>query len=141
MELKIATHSRGQNKQKPQYLSKGWTNTWFTPEELCEWISKGKAWAGTHFANGHRTQDNASGSNCVVFDFDGELQLADFWATDTAKQWCCLTYTSFSSTPEVNRFRAVFPLNGIPLGSANEHKAVYRHIAGKLSAELGIEFK
>jgi hypothetical protein len=76
-----------------------------------------------------------------VFDFDGELQLKDFWATSTAMQWCCLTYTSASSTPEVNRFRAVFPLGGIPLSTAGEHKAIYRFIANKLSTELKIEFK
>jgi hypothetical protein len=141
MKLKVSTHSRGQNKQKPQYLSKGWSNTWLSPEELSAWIKQGKAWSGTHFAGGHRTQDNASGSNCIVFDFDGELQLDAFWSTSTAQDWCCLTYTSFSSTADVNRFRAVFPLNGIPLGSANEHKAVYKFIASKLSAELGITFK
>jgi len=140
-KLKVATHSSGLNKQKPQYLSRGWDNRWLTATELCDWISRGKAWAGTHFADGHRTQDNASGSNCIVFDFDGELQLVDFWATTTAQQWCCLTYTSFSSTAEVNRFRAVFPLAGIPLTSAHEHKAVYRFIADKLSNELGITFK
>ena len=140
MKIKLTTHDRGRNKQKPQYLSKGWVNSWKTPEELAAWVKEGRAWCGTHFKGGHRTQDNASGSNAIVFDFDGELQLADFWATTTAQEWCCLTYTSFSSTPEVNRFRAVFPLGGIPLTTAAEHKAVYRHIAGLLADELGIEF-
>lgn len=129
------------NKTKPQLLAKGWQNQWITPDELAKWIAEGKAWAGTHFVSGHRCQDNTSGSNCIVFDFDGELQLYAFWATATAKQWCALTYTSFSSTPEVNRFRAVFPLAGIPLSTPAEHKAVYRFIAQKLADELGVAFK
>ena len=141
MKLKLSLHSRGMNKTKPQYLSKGWSNQWIEPQALAQWISDGKAWAGTHFVSGHRCQDNASGSNCIVFDFDGELQLDAFWATETAQQWCCLTYTSFSSTPQVNRFRAVFPLEGIPLSTAAEHKAVYNFIAAKLADELGISFK
>lgn len=141
MKIKLSTHSRAHNKSNAKYLAKGWVNTWMTPADLIKWVTDGKAWSGTHFTSGHRSQDNASGSNCIVFDFDGELQLKDFWATATAMKWCCLTYTSASSTPEVNRFRAVFPLGGIPLTTASEHKAVYRFIAGKLADELKIEFK
>ncbi len=140
MKLKVATHERGNNKTNPQYLSKGWQNRWLTSAELASWVLEGKAWSGTHFSEGKRAEANADGSNCIVFDFDGELQLDDFWTTTTAQEWCCLTYTSFSSTPEINRFRAVFPLDGIPLSTSWEHRAVYNFIQLKLSKELGIEF-
>ena len=140
-KLKVATHSRGHNKTNVAYLSSGWQNQWLTPKELFDWVRAGKAWSGTHFVDGKRCEANASGSNAIVFDFDGELQLDDFWTTQTAMQWCAFTYTSFSSTPEVNRFRAVFPIEGVPLQSSWEHKAVYQFIALKLMGELGIEFK
>ncbi len=141
MKLKVTLNRKGHNKANVRLLSTGWDNQFIHPRELAAWIGQGFAWAGTHFASGKRAEANARGSNVIVFDFDGELQLADFWATDTAKQWCCLTYTSASSTPDVNRFRALFPLAGTPLTTSWEHKAMYHHIAFKLATELGIEFK
>ena len=141
MKLKVTLNRKGHNKANVRYLSNGWDNQFLHPQELAAWIGQGFAWAGTHFKQGKRSEANASGSNAIVFDFDGELQLDDFWTTQTAQQWCCLTYTSASSTPEVNRFRAVFPLGGIPLTTSWEHKAVYHFISLKLAAELGIEFK
>lgn len=141
MKLKVSTNARSNNKENPQYLRNGWTNRWLTPTELGEWVKQGKAWAGTHFSGGKRAEANASGSNAIVFDFDGELQLDAFWSSPTAQAWCSLTYTSASSTADVNRFRAVFPLGGVPLSTVAEHKSVYKFIAQKLAAELGIEIK
>ncbi len=138
MKIKVSTNARSNNKENPQYLHSGWINRWLTPAELADWIKQGKAWAGTHFTDGKRSEANAQGSNAIVFDFDGEVQLDAFWNSPTAQAWCALTYTSFSSTAEVNRFRAVFPLGGIPLTSPAEHKSIYKFIAGKLASELGI---
>ena len=140
-KIKLSLNSRAHNKSDARYLAKGWQNTWLTPGELASWVKSGKAWCGTHLAENRRSQANARGSNAIVMDMDGELSLADFWSTETAQQWCCLTYTSSSSTPEVNRFRAVFLLDALPLNSAWEHKTVYAFIADKLKAELGITFK
>ena len=138
MKLKVSINSRSNNKENPQYLQKGWQNKWLTPTELAKWVQAGKAWAGTHFDEGKRSEANADGSNAIVFDFDGELQLEHFWTSPTAISCCALTYTSASSTDKVNRFRAVFPLGGLPLSTAGEHKAVYKYLANKLSTELGI---
>ena len=137
MKLKVSTNSRSNNKENPQFLHKGWINKWLTPTELGQWVQAGKAWAGTWFSDGKRSEANADGSNAIVFDFDGELQLDHFWTSPTAQSCCALTYTSASSTEAVNRFRAVFPLDGVPLTSAAEHKAVYKYLAQKLSTELG----
>ena len=93
MKLKVSLNRRGKNKTNTQYLSSGWQNDWITPAALNDWILEGKAWAGTHFVDGKRSEATADGSNCIVFDFDGELPLDDFWNTQTAQQWCCLTYT------------------------------------------------
>ena len=141
MKLKVSLNRKGHNKANPKNLATGWDNEFLHPQELAAWVGQGFAWAGTHFKQGKRAEANASGSNAIVFDFDGELQLDDFWTTETAQQWCCLTYTSASSTTEINRFRAVFALDGVPLTTAWEHKAVYMFIQLKLATELGIEFK
>jgi hypothetical protein len=140
-KIKCALNNRGKNKQKPQILATGWRNGWLTPQELAEWVGKGYAWCGTHLADGKRAAANARGSNAIVFDFDGEIQLDTWWACPLVQQWCCVTYTSASSTPEVNRFRAVLMLDGIPLGSAWEHKAVYKYLADQLQAALKLTFK
>lgn len=140
-KIKAAINARSHNKENPQYLHSGWINKWLTPEELANWVKQGKAWAGTHFSGGKRSEANADGSNAIVFDFDGELQLDAFWQSPTAQAWCALTYTSASSTAEVNRFRAVFPLEGVPLATSIEHKSVYKFIANKLAAELKIQIK
>ena len=141
MRLKVSLNKNGFNKTNTTRLTFGWKNEWLTPFDLAAWVTQGRAWSGTHFTGNKRCQANASGSNAIVFDFDGELQLERFWATKIAQKWCCLTYTSSSSTPEVNRFRAVFPLEGIPLSSAWEHKCIYSWLELELSRELQQEFK
>ena len=72
----------------------------------------------------YRKADNASGSNMIVIDFDGDTRIRAFWATDTAQQWCAATYTSASHTKEEHRFRAIFPLEK-ELSSAAEHRGAY----------------
>lgn len=140
-KIKVSKNSRGRNKANVRYLTYNWVNGWATPEELANWVSQGYAWCGTHFSSGKRCEANASGSNAIVFDFDGEITVAEFWTTKTAQDWCCLTYTSASSTPECERFRAVFPLEGIPLTTSWEHRCVYQWIELQLTRALGIPFK
>lgn len=140
-KIKCAVNSNGKNKQHPQRLAKGWKNVWMTADELSKWIMQGYSWCATHFVRGHRCAANARGSNVIVFDFDGEVQLADFWATDVAKEWCSFTYTSASSTDQVNRFRAVFQLGGPAINTAWDHKCIYKFIADRVAKELAIEIK
>lgn len=141
MKIRVSTNSKGCNKANVTKLTFGWQNKWLEPFELAAWVKNGFCWSGTHFSGGKRCQANADGTNAIVFDFDGELSLDDFWTTKIAQQWCAFTYTSHSSTPEVHRFRAIFPFEGPPTESAWQHKCLYTWLELLLSAELGREFK
>ena len=99
------------------------------------WVTNGYGWCATHFVERHRKADKARGSNIIVIDFDGDCTLNSFWDTDTAKNWCAATYTSFSHTEELNRFRAIFPLQK-ELTSTAEHRGAYWLIVNRLLAEL-----
>ncbi|EHA63798.1 hypothetical protein [Synechococcus sp. WH 8016] len=139
MKIKCSLHSRCIDKQDPQKVAKGWLSDWKTPEEIAAHIQRGYGWTATHFRDGHRKQANAQGSNCVVFDFDGDCSLEKFWTTKVAQDWCVMTYTSASHTPEVHRFRALFPIEGMPMTTVWEHRCTYDWIALKLAAQLGID--
>ena len=141
IKLRVSTHSKGRNKQEARKLTFGWHNRWLDVRDLAAWVSNGYAWAGTHFKEKKRCAANANGSNCLTFDFDGELSLERFWTTKIAKEWCALTYTSASHTEDVNRFRAVFPLEGLPIQSAWVHKSLYQWLELELSRELQQEFQ
>ena len=141
MKIRLSVNAKGKNKQDPARLTYGWKQKWMEPWELAAWVKQGYAWAATFFIEGKRSAKTASGSNAIVFDFDGELSLERFWETKIAQDWCCLTYTSASHTEEVNRFRAVFLLEGLPLDSSWQHKCIYQWIELELSKELKQEFK
>ena len=126
------------NKQNPQLVAKGWKNVFVDLDWLLKWVASGYGWSATHFIDRHRKAENADGSNMIVLDFDGDASLANFWATDTAKNWCAATYTSASHTPAMNRFRAIFPLER-ELHSTAEHKGAYWLIVHRLLADLGLE--
>jgi len=141
IKLRVSTHAKGRNKQDPSRLTYGWQNRWMDCRDLGAWVLQGYAWAGCHFKERKRSARNAQGSNCLTFDFDGELRLADFWATQIAKDWCALTYTSASHTDDVNRFRAVFPLEGVPIQDPWVHQCLYQWLELQLSSELGQDFQ
>tara|TARA_X000001382_G_scaffold39448_1_gene26403 strand:- start:1033 stop:3258 length:2226 start_codon:yes stop_codon:yes gene_type:complete len=136
--LKIAVNKNCQNKQNPQLVAKGWKNIFVDIEWLLKWVHAGYGWCATHFYERHRCGDNASGSNLIVIDFDGDTTLDAFWDTTTAQQWCVATYTSASHTPEEHRFRALFLL-ALDLDSAAQHKGAYWLIVNRLLAELSLE--
>ena len=138
MKIRIAVHKNCKNKTNPQKVAKGWSNIVEDLNWLEGWVRAGYGWCSTHFHQRHRKSENASGSNMIVVDIDGDTTLDAFWATDTAKAWCAATYTSASHSPEEHRFRALFPL-AIPLTSINQHKGAYWLIADRLVAELGIK--
>ena len=134
-KLKIAVNKNCLNKTNPQLVAKGWLNIFEGIEWLEGWVKAGYGWCSTHFADRHRKGENATGSNMIVVDFDGDTTLARFWQTDTARDWCLATYTSSSHTQQENRFRAIFPLE-IELSTPQQHKGAYWLVVNRLIAEL-----
>ena len=138
MKLKIAVNKGCFNKTNPQQVSTGWLNILEPIEWLEHWVKAGYGWCATHFQNRRRLGDNASGSNVIVIDIDGDTTLARFWSTDTARQWCAATYTSSSHTESEHRFRALFPLS-ITLSNTAQHRGAYWLVVNRLLADLGID--
>jgi len=124
MKLRLAVHKSCKNKTNPQKVAKGWSNIVEDISWLEGWVKAGYGWCSTHFVDRHRKSENASGSNLVVIDIDGDTTLEQFWATDTAKNWCSATYTSASHTDDEHRFRALFPLE-TDLVTIGQHRAAY----------------
>ena len=116
MKLKIAVNKACKNKQSQP--ARDWLNIAEDLDWLLGWVAKGYGWTATHFRGRHRKAENASGSNMVVIDFDGDTTLGRFWQTNTARTWCAATYTSSSHTEQEHRFRALFPL-GMELQSTS----------------------
>lgn len=70
----------------------------------------GLHWCNHGFRNGHRKEENVvPGFNMVVVDCDGDVPLST--AQDLMKDFVYMTYTTKRHTPEVNRFRMIFPIN------------------------------
>ncbi len=135
MKIKIAVHKNCKNKTNPQQVAKGWSNIVEDLSWLEGWVKAGYGWCSTHFHQRHRKSENASGSNMIVVDIDGDTTLDAFWNTPTAQAWCAGTYTSASHSQTEHRFRALFPLE-IPLTTISQHKGAYWLIADRLVAEL-----
>ena len=138
MKLKLSVHKSCRNKANPQKVAKGWSNIFEDITWLLGWVQAGYGWTATHFHDRHRKAENASGSNLIVIDFDGDTTLEKFWDTQTAKDWCIATYTSSSHTPAEHRFRALFPLE-TELSSASQHRGAYWLIVNRLLQELSID--
>jgi predicted P-loop ATPase len=138
MKLKLSVHKSCRNKANPQKVAKGWSNIFEDITWLLGWVQAGYGWTATHFIDRHRKSENASGSNVIVIDFDGDTTLEKFWDTQTAKDWCLATYTSSSHTTAEHRFRALFPLE-TELKTANQHRGAYWLIVNRLLQELGID--
>ena len=136
MKLRISVHKDCRNKEKQP--AQGWLNIEESLNWLQGWVGAGYGWCATHFVGRHRRVDNASGSNLVVVDIDGDTTLDAFWATDTARNWCVATYTTASHTQAEHRFRALFPL-GLQLQSTSQHRGAYWLVVNRLFADLGIE--
>ena len=136
MKLRISVHKDCRNKEKQP--AHGWLNIEESLSWLQGWVGAGYGWCATHFVGRHRRVDNASGSNLVVVDIDGDTTLDAFWATDTARNWCIATYTTASHTKAEHRFRALFPL-GMQLTSTSQHRGAYWLVVNRLFADLGIE--
>ena len=136
MKLRISVHKDCRNKEKQP--AHGWLNIEESLSWLQGWVGAGYGWCATHFVGRHRRVDNASGSNLVVVDIDGDTTLDAFWATDTARNWCVATYTTASHTKAEHRFRALFPL-GMQLTSTSQHRGAYWLVVNRLFAALAIE--
>ena len=136
MKLRIAVHKDCRNKEKQP--AHGWLNIEESLTWLRGWVEAGYGWCATHFVGRHRRLDNASGSNLVVVDIDGDTTLDAFWNTDTARNWCVATYTTASHTEKEHRFRALFPL-GLQLTTTSQHRGAYWLVVNRLFADLGIQ--
>jgi len=136
MKLRIAVHKDCRNKEKQP--AQGWLNIEESLTWLRGWVEAGYGWCATHFVGRHRRVDNASGSNLVVVDIDGDTTLDAFWNTDTARNWCVATYTTASHTESEHRFRALFPLE-LELKTTSQHRGAYWLVVNRLFADLGIE--
>ena len=136
MKLRIAVHKDCRNKEKQP--AHGWLNIEESLTWLRGWVEAGYGWCATHFVGRHRRLDNASGSNLVVVDIDGDTTLDAFWNTATARNWCVATYTTASHTKKEHRFRALFPL-GLQLTTTSQHRGAYWLVVNRLFADLGIE--
>lgn len=138
MKLKITVHKKCKNKSNPQKVAHDWSNIYEDIDWLMGWVQAGYGWCATHFLDRHRKSENATGTNLVVIDFDGDTTLEKFWETTTARDWCGATYTSSSHTEKEHRFRALFPL-GTELQSTAQHRGAYWLIVDRLVKELEIE--
>ena len=136
MKLRIAVHKDCRNKEKQP--AHGWLNIEESLTWLRGWVEAGYGWCATHFVERHRRLDNASGSNLIVVDIDGDTTLDAFWNTDTARNWCVATYTTASHTEKEHRFRALFPL-GLQLTTTSQHRGAYWLVVNRLFADLGIQ--
>ena len=76
MKLRIAVHKDCRNKEKQP--AHGWLNIEESLTWLQGWVEAGYGWCATHFIGRHRRVDNASGSNLVVVDIDGDTTLDAF---------------------------------------------------------------
>jgi hypothetical protein len=69
----------------------------------------GLHWCTHIFEKNHRLGANVKdGFNAVVIDVDGEIQMDT--AQELLKEYSAMYYTTKRSTPEVNRFRIVIPI-------------------------------
>ena len=69
--------------------------------------------------NRRRWQSNANYAEVLSLDIDGGLSIVDAMGNDKIRSCCGLGIESSSSTPELNKFRLVFPL-AEPLNSNKE---------------------
>ena len=137
--MKIAVNKNCLNKENPQLVAKGWKNILVDINYLLGWVAKGYGWCATHFIDRYRKAENASGSNLVVIDFDGDTTLDAFWATQTAKvSGALLPIHHQVIATRSTAFRALFPLEK-DLETVPQHRGAYWLIVNRLLADLGLE--
>jgi KaiC/GvpD/RAD55 family RecA-like ATPase len=108
-----------------------WQSAELPIDALIEHVLAGKAWTACQLIGGKRNADNASASNLIVLDIDGDIQLEAFWANNFAGRHCLLTYTSCSHNPDgEHRFRALFPCQ--QHADPALHRAIYQQLIDAL---------
>lgn len=90
--------------------AEGWRPGDSSLEQLVAAIKAGHGWCGARLRNGKRSEETVTELNLVVLDIDGDFTLDQFWSQPFAKNYCQLTYTTCSHSPEAHRFRAIFML-------------------------------
>lgn len=67
-------------------LAYGWRNKELTLEQLEEHVRAGSAWCCATLSDGHRCLDSFTGVQLVCLDIDGDMTVAEFWATAVAQK-------------------------------------------------------
>ena len=87
----------------------------------------GMHWTNHGFENGHRTEANAiPGFNLVVVDVDGQISMEA--AKNLLSDYQYFMYTTKRHTPEVNRFRIVFPTNYVLKLNSDDYKEFMNNV-------------
>ena len=108
-----ATNSRIVGKTDPQKLSYAgaWEPTKGTLSDLAQHIGKGHPWMPAVLdGNRKRWQSNANYAEILSLDIDAGMTIVESLEHEQIRSWCGLGIESSSSTPELNKFRLVFPL-------------------------------
>jgi len=111
-------------------------------EKLLDGLSKfktrtdkdGRLWSPTRYKKNsdRRSNDAVEALTCFVLDMDGGFDPHDF--LDAWKEWTYVVHSTFQSTKECPKWRAVFPLAAaVP---AAEWEKVYAKLSCTLSANL-----
>lgn len=97
--------------------------------------AKGMHWCNHAFLEEHRKEDNTiMGCNMIVLDIDGDSSLKN--AHKLLKQYTFMTYTTKRSTPEVNRFRLMIPINYHMELPASDYKEFINNIINWLPFDV-----
>lgn len=94
-------------------------------------IKSGFAICGSQLGNRNRKKANVIGSQWVLIDIDGDLDIPSALAEPFVQSHCGLIYTTPSHTPERHRFRLIFPLPHFIEG-AKSVEAVIKAVMAKI---------
>jgi P4 family phage/plasmid primase-like protien len=90
----------------------------------------GRLWSPTLYKDGTtRANENVEAISCLVLDMDGGFDPQDF--LESWREWTYVVHSSYSSTPEHPKWRAVFPLSR--LVPAEQWEEVWARLVQALS--------
>ena len=115
VKFKVGLNHKYINKNGAGDLSDvgSWTNTELNFTELAAHIGKGHAWMPALVDDGMRRKKiYCNHAEVLSLDIDKGLTIADFLNHDYARH-CGLVIESYSSSPELEKFRVIFRLPGV----------------------------
>lgn len=97
--------------------------------------TQGIHWINHHVKNGHRAEEDImEGFNTIVLDVDGAIPLS--LAQDLLKEYKFFIYTTKRHTPDINRFRMIFPTNYELKMDTEDYKEFINNIRNWLPFEV-----